>query len=100
MFLSPPKRKPDYFESVHQNEPDSEIVTTQDYDNAEKGLSLQLYDAFVMYDDRDSNFAEDIIDRLEEMGLKVNCVIHLQFLNIFLISIDFPALHKSKRLSC
>lgn len=71
VFLSPPKRKPDYFESVHQNETDSEIVTTHDYDNAEKGLSLQLYDAFVMYDDRDSSFAEDIIDRLEEMGLKV-----------------------------
>ncbi|CAO1348269.1 unnamed protein product [Diamesa serratosioi] len=79
VFLSPPKRKPDYFESVHQSEPDSEIVTTQDYDNAEKGLSLQLYDAFVMYDDRDSNFAEDIIDRLEEMGLKL-CTSQRDFL--------------------
>lgn len=40
----------------------------QDLECSEKGLPLKTYDAFVIYNDKDVEFASELIERCEQMG--------------------------------
>ncbi|XP_066247886.1 myeloid differentiation primary response protein MyD88 isoform X1 [Euwallacea similis] len=52
---------------------DNQILTTDDVNNIHEGLEPQRYDAFVLFDDDDIQFATELIANLEEKGLKL-CV--------------------------
>lgn len=47
------------------------ILTEDDVKLAQRGLPLQQYNAFVLYADEDVEFATEIIERMEGVGLKV-----------------------------
>ncbi|XP_055920412.1 myeloid differentiation primary response protein MyD88 [Eupeodes corollae] len=57
--------------------PDADILTSEDVQNAQIGLPPQKYDAFVLFADEDYEFATELISRLEEdtpkFGFKI-CV--------------------------
>ncbi|CAG9817406.1 unnamed protein product [Phaedon cochleariae] len=46
-------------------EDDSNILTYDDAERQKQGLSLQIYDAFILFDDDDIAFATDIVIKLE-----------------------------------
>lgn len=50
------------------------ILTVDDVVNLEKGLSLQTYDAFVLFDDADIDNATELIDTLEKQHKLKLCV--------------------------
>lgn len=52
---------------------DNLILTTDDVHNISEGLEPQHYDAFVLFDVDDIDFATKLIDNLEEKDLKL-CV--------------------------
>lgn len=47
------------------------ILTTHDRERLIQGLPPQQYDAFILFADEDAHFATEIIDKMEEYGLKV-----------------------------
>lgn len=49
-------------------DPDNELITQQDLECAEKGLPLKTYDALVIYNDKDVEFASELIDYCESKG--------------------------------
>lgn len=49
-------------------EPDNDIITIRDVECRDKDLPLPMYDAFVIYNDKDIEFATDLIERLENIG--------------------------------
>lgn len=51
-----------------KGDPDNDILTLQDLECSEKGLPLRIYDAFVIYNDKDVEFASELIERCENMG--------------------------------
>ncbi|KAG5679273.1 hypothetical protein PVAND_008852 [Polypedilum vanderplanki] len=53
---------------VLKAEPDNDIITIRDVEYIEKGLSLPIYDALVIYSDKDIEFASELIERLEKVG--------------------------------
>jgi len=52
---------------------DNNIVTVHDIESSENGLPLKIYDALVIYNDKDVEFASELIERCEEMGFTL-CV--------------------------
>lgn len=54
-------------------DPDNDIITMQDLECIEKGLPLKIYDAFVIYHDKDVEFASELIERCENIGYSL-CV--------------------------
>lgn len=54
-------------------DPDNDILTQQDLERSEKGLELATYDAFVIFDDKDVEFATELIERCENIGYSL-CV--------------------------
>lgn len=58
---------------IVQADPDNDILTQQDLDCREKGLPLKIYDAFVIYNDKDVEFATELIERCENLGYSL-CV--------------------------
>lgn len=49
-------------------DPDNNIITEDDLECNEKGLPLRIYDAFVMFDDKDLEFATELIEKCENNG--------------------------------
>ncbi|CRL03806.1 CLUMA_CG016507, isoform A [Clunio marinus] len=49
-------------------DPDNDIITLHDLERREKGLPLKIYDAFVIYNDKDVEFASELIEKCENMG--------------------------------
>lgn len=58
-------------------DPDNDIITSQDWECHEKGLPLPTYDAFVIYNDKDIEFASDLMDKCEKMGYSLCIKDHL-----------------------
>jgi myeloid differentiation primary response protein MyD88 len=54
-------------------DPNNDIITIRDLENDQKNLSLPIYDAFVIYDEKDVEFASELIERLEKIGYSL-CV--------------------------
>lgn len=54
-------------------DPDNDLITHQDLERSEKGLPLQSYDAFVIYDDKDVEFATELVEKCESKGYSL-CV--------------------------
>jgi myeloid differentiation primary response protein MyD88 len=52
---------------------DNDIITQQDFDCYEKGLPLKTFDAFVIYSEKDVEFAAELIERCENLGYSL-CV--------------------------
>lgn len=48
------------------------LLTGDDVKLAERGLPPQQYNAFVLYADEDVEFASKLIERMEDVGLKVS----------------------------
>ena len=51
---------------------ENEILTIDDAILSDQGLPPQQYDAFVLFADEDVDFATEIIEKMEEFGLKVS----------------------------
>lgn len=49
-------------------EPDNDIITMRDVECTQKGLPLPIFDALVIYNDKDIEFATELIERLETSG--------------------------------
>lgn len=56
-----------------QADPANDILTTADFERSEKNLPPKKYDAFVMYNDADVEFASQLIEKCENMGFDL-CV--------------------------
>lgn len=56
-----------------KGDPDNDIITTQDLECRDKDLPLPIYDAFVIFDNKDVEFATELIERCENMGYSL-CV--------------------------
>lgn len=56
-----------------QADPDNDLITQQDLECSAKGLPLKTYDAFVIYNDKDVEFASELIENCEKMGYSL-CV--------------------------
>lgn len=52
--------------------PEDDILTIDDAILAQKNLPLQQYDAFILFDDNDIQFATKMIGKIESFGMKVN----------------------------
>lgn len=50
---------------------ESSLLTLQDIILAKQGLPPQKYDAYVLFANEDINFATEIIEKMEDFGLKV-----------------------------
>lgn len=53
---------------IIKRDPENDIITIKDVECNEKGLPLPIYDAFVIYNDKDIEFATELIERLENIG--------------------------------
>lgn len=53
---------------IIKRDPDNDIITEKDFECREKGLPLPIYDAFVIYNEKDIEFATELIGRLENIG--------------------------------
>lgn len=53
---------------IIKREPENDLITTKDVEYREQGLELPIYDAFVIYSDKDIEFATELIERLENKG--------------------------------
>lgn len=58
---------------IVQANPDNDIITHQDLECIEKGLPLKTFDALVIYNDKDVEFASELIERCENLGYSL-CV--------------------------
>lgn len=47
---------------------DPDLITVQDIKARENGLPLKIFDAFVLYNEKDVEFASELIERVEGMG--------------------------------
>lgn len=57
---------------VVDNDIENQILTFDDLHRVKTGLSTQHYDAFLVYADEDADFAQEIIENLEQkQNLKV-----------------------------
>lgn len=50
----------------------SECITYDDNDSVDRNLSLQHYDALILFAEEDEEFASELINKVEGFGLKVN----------------------------
>lgn len=51
--------------------PNQNCLTIDDIELAERNLPLQQYDAFILFEDADIEFATEMIDKLERFDFKV-----------------------------
>lgn len=58
--------------SMLPSTPEHDVLTVDDaYLSQQGSLSPQIYDAFVLFADEDTDFALELIDRMETFGFKV-----------------------------
>lgn len=72
-FLSEPQSAYSSDYEIVKASSDIDVITTQDLECREKNLPLCNYDAFVIYHDKDVEFATELIERCENMGYQL-CV--------------------------
>lgn len=75
------KKKDKYNRSQQQHVDTSAVkeinpncLTIDDIILAEKGLPLQQYDAFILFADKDIDFATEMIEKVESFGMKVKTI--------------------------
>lgn len=61
--------------SHRQISPNQNCLTVDDVALAEKNLPPQQYDAFILFDDKDIEFANEMIEKVEGDGFKVRTCI-------------------------
>lgn len=61
---------------------ENDIILLQDMEAYDKGLPLKVFDAFVIYDEKDVEFATELIEKCENMGHSL-CVKERDFLGGF-----------------
>lgn len=57
--------------NINSNIDESNLLTVHDVELAKQGMAPQHYDAYVLFADEDINFATEIIEKMEDCGLKV-----------------------------
>lgn len=67
----PPNKSRDVGNLSGDEEKEEPILTEDDAKLAQRGLPPQRYHAFVLYADEDVEFAAELIERMESVGLKV-----------------------------